>query len=280
MMTKSQPSRSVKHKLARRYAKAGLLVLPLYETRNGVCSCRNPECFSPGKHPRLKHGVKQASSDLASIDQWWTQWPDANIGIATGHIVCVFDVDLDKDGDKSLRWLEVAHGRLPKTWTTVTGGGGRHFFFKMPEEELKNAVKLWKRPGLDFRGTSGYVVAVGSETNKGAYSWMQDLAPWEVELADLPGYILQQVRHGVKIRHVRKQHPQKVEISSFGAIEDGERNCGLTRIAGHLIASGKDFNTSRTLLSAANEMLCKPPLDEREVDCIHASIWRREHHGG
>tara|TARA_R100001440_G_scaffold18461_1_gene31213 strand:- start:1139 stop:1723 length:585 start_codon:yes stop_codon:yes gene_type:complete len=194
--------------------------------------------------------------------------------------VCVLDVDLDKDGDKSLRWLEVAHGRLPKTWTAVTGGGGRHFFFKMPDEELKNAVKLWKRPGLDFRGTSGYVVAVGSETNKGSYSWVQDLAPWEVELAELPGYILQQVRHGVKIRHVRKQHPQKVEISSFGAIEDGERNVGLTRIAGHLIASGKDFNTSRTLLSAANEMLCKPPVTESEVERIHASIWRREHLGG
>ena len=280
MMTKSQPSNSAKHKLARRYAKAGLLVLPLYEMRNGVCSCRNSECFSPGKHPRLKHGVKQASSDLASIDQWWAQWPDANVGIATGHIVCVLDVDLDKDGDKSLRWLEVAHGRLPKTWTAVTGGGGRHFFFKMPDEELRNAVKLWKRPGLDFRGTSGYVVAVGSETNKGSYSWMQDLAPWEVELAELPGYLLQQVRHGVKIRHVRKQHPQKVEISSFDAIEDGERNVGLTRIAGHLIASGKDFNTSRTLLSAANEMLCKPPVSESEVERIHASIWRREHLGG
>jgi len=145
MMTKSQPLNSAKHKLARRYAKAGLLVLPLYEMRNGVCSCRNPDCFSPGKHPRLKHGVKQASSDLASVDQWWSQWPDANIGIATGHIVSVFDVDLDKDGDKSLRWLEVTHGRLPKTWTTITGGGGRHYFFKMPDEELKNAVKLWKR---------------------------------------------------------------------------------------------------------------------------------------
>ena len=245
-MTKSQPLNSAKHKLARRYAKAGLLVLPLYEMGGGTCSCRNSECFSPGKHPRLKHGVKQASSNLASIDQWWSQWPDANVGIATGHIVCVLDVDLDKDGDKSLRWLEVAHGRLPKTWTAVTGGGGRHFFFKMPDEELKNAVKLWKRPGLDFRGTS----------------------------------LLQQVRHGVKIRHVRKQHPQKVEISSFDSIEDGERNVGLTRIAGHLIASGKDFNTSRTLLSAANEMLCKPPVTESEVERIHASIWRREHLGG
>lgn len=280
MMTKSQPLNSAKHKLARRYAKAGLLVLPLYEMRHGACSCRNPDCFSPGKHPRLKHGVKQASSDLASVDQWWSQWPGANIGIATGHIVSVFDVDLDKDGDKSLRWLEVTHGRLPKTWTTITGGGGRHYFFKMPNEELKNAVKLWKRPGLDFRGTSGYVVAVGSETNKGSYSWVHGLAPWEVELAELPGYILQQVRHGVRIRKVRRENPQKVEINAFDSLGSGERNTGLARIAGHLIASGKDYNTSRTLLASANEMLCNPPLSEREVEAIHASIWRCEHRGG
>src|SRR6266700_2778202 len=64
--------------------KHGWAVLPIHTPRGGQCSCGNPTCTSVGKHPRTPHGVKDATTDEATIRDWWTRWPDANIGIATG----------------------------------------------------------------------------------------------------------------------------------------------------------------------------------------------------
>jgi hypothetical protein len=43
-----------------------------------------------GKVPRIRKaaggsGVHDATTDLEQIKQWWTKWPDANIGIACGE---------------------------------------------------------------------------------------------------------------------------------------------------------------------------------------------------
>jgi len=46
-----------------------------------------------GKRPLTDHGVKDATTDEATIRGWWARWPDANIGIATGHGLVVIDVD-------------------------------------------------------------------------------------------------------------------------------------------------------------------------------------------
>jgi hypothetical protein len=51
------------------------------------------------KRPLTAHGVKDATSDLVTIAEWWTATPDSNIGIAAGagSGVTVLDVDV-KDG--------------------------------------------------------------------------------------------------------------------------------------------------------------------------------------
>ena len=41
-----------------RYAKADYSVLPLHTVPDGRCSCGNPACKSPGKHPRLRDLVR------------------------------------------------------------------------------------------------------------------------------------------------------------------------------------------------------------------------------
>src|SRR5580704_17594649 len=66
------------------YAKFGWYVLPVHSMRDGQCSCGNKTCGSPAKHPRSKHGEKDATNDRGEMEQWWRRWPDANIGIATG----------------------------------------------------------------------------------------------------------------------------------------------------------------------------------------------------
>ena len=48
---------------------------------NSQCSCGQPDCSSPGKHPLTENGFKNATRDEATIQVWWAESPDANIGI-------------------------------------------------------------------------------------------------------------------------------------------------------------------------------------------------------
>ena len=53
------------------------------------CSCRDPDCGQPGKHPLgalVPHGGRDACQLRARILAWWTRHPQANIGLATGHL--------------------------------------------------------------------------------------------------------------------------------------------------------------------------------------------------
>jgi hypothetical protein len=92
------------------YARDGFFVFPMFEpTLNpGGCSCRKKQtCANPGKHPRLSGGFKSASLDEAKIIAWWSKYPNANIGIATGRRsnLIVIDVDDRNGGGETLEAL-------------------------------------------------------------------------------------------------------------------------------------------------------------------------------
>ncbi|MGA8049920.1 MAG: bifunctional DNA primase/polymerase, partial [Burkholderiales bacterium] len=80
---------------------------------------------------------------------WFARWPEANVGIVTGHIsgLVVIDVDPAHGGEASLAGLESAHGPLPRTVEALTGGGGRHLYFAHPGGKVGNRVGLF--PGID-----------------------------------------------------------------------------------------------------------------------------------
>ena len=85
------------------------------------------------KHPITLHGCKDATTDKETIVSWWTQTPEANIGIATGSKSGIFVLDIDIkneiDGNESLKMLIKEFGEIPKTIESITGTGGRHLFF-------------------------------------------------------------------------------------------------------------------------------------------------------
>ncbi len=155
------------------YARRGWPVLPIYEPgQNGQCSCGNPACPSPAKHPRTKHGVTEATTNESRIRSWWMRWPDANIAISTGAVggMIVLDIDPAHGGDRSLEELEIKHGKIPLTLECLTGGGGRHFYFIHPGTIVKNKIGI--APGIDVRGDGGYVVAPPSvHISGGVYRW-------------------------------------------------------------------------------------------------------------
>ena len=91
-----------RRKQALRFARRGWRVLPLHTASDGKCSCAaGQSCKHPGKHPRTRNGVKDATTDRTIIKAWWKRWPDANIGIATGQTSGIFVLDVDGDVGKA-----------------------------------------------------------------------------------------------------------------------------------------------------------------------------------
>ena len=143
------------------YAGQGFKVFPLHYIRDGECSCGNADCHSKGKHPRTANGSKDATSDLHQVELWWTECPEANIGIATGkeHGLMVLDVDIRHGGPDSYARLQIENEILPEP-QVLTGGAGFHLYLTIEKDvEVKNATNFGGYSGLDIRGEGGYVVA-------------------------------------------------------------------------------------------------------------------------
>jgi putative DNA primase/helicase len=76
--------------------KLGWHVIPVFEVKDGCCACAaGKNCKRPGKHPRTRNGVHDATTDPDQIRKWWRIWPNANIGVATGCISGILVIDAD-----------------------------------------------------------------------------------------------------------------------------------------------------------------------------------------
>lgn len=151
-----QPRPASLHAAALWYAEQGLKVFPL----------------TPGTKVPFKgsNGCKGASSNHDVVDGWWSDSPDANIGLATGHLVDVVDID-GPDGVRS--FLQVADD-LPHVFGKVLTprAGGMHLYVAAVPGRGNRAGIL---PHLDYRGDGGYVVAPPSVNEQGMYRWLRPL---------------------------------------------------------------------------------------------------------
>jgi hypothetical protein len=210
------------------YASRGIPVLPLHyplphprglqpvpgDPQPAVarvsCSCQDPGCGQPGKHPLgflVPHGVTDATCNRARILAWWTRHPQANIGLATGHAFDVLDVD-GPEGAQAIRELAAAHGLASSGPLVRTGGGGWHFY--LAPTGLGNA-----RPAelarVDWRGRGGYVVAPPSRHASGhPYQWVagRDL---RAPLAEVPAPLRARLE-----RRPPQRSPHSVELAATG----------------------------------------------------------------
>jgi hypothetical protein len=158
---------------AEAYAALGLPVVAMHGVRrDGGCTCpRGTRCPDPGKHPHLADWPTVASASPAQVRGWWQRWPTANVGLATGRRFDVLDVD-GPTGQVELRAL-VEAGAVPRGGPLArTGGGGWHVL--LAPTGAGNRVGL--RPGLDWRGRGGLIVAPPSAHASGArYRWVRAL---------------------------------------------------------------------------------------------------------
>jgi hypothetical protein len=158
---------------ARRAARRGWAVLPCHHPTPTGCSCRQPDCASPAKHPRTHRGVHDATTDPDLIDRWWRRWPQANLAIRTGAAsgLVVIDIDPDRGGLDTIRRL-ASQAPIPPGRRARTGSGGWHLYFAHPGPPVRNTAGTALGAGVDVRGDGGYVIAPPSRHATGTtYTW-------------------------------------------------------------------------------------------------------------
>lgn len=243
---------------AHQYAAAGLAVLPL----------------KPDKTPYTAHGLYDATKDDAQISEWWTQWPTANIGIATGQIsggVCVIDQD-EKNGEHGIEtfstWIDDHTLYIDDTWESKTASGGRHTFFR---SSVPVASRVGWLEGVDVRGEGGYIVAPPSVLADGSrYEWLT--SPMDIEnpiTNDNPDieYI---------VSEINKKGGSGTPLVIPETIVTGGRNDMLYKMACSMQAKGMSDAAILAAVKAENSAKCSPPLEDFEIEKLVRSALTKE----
>jgi Bifunctional DNA primase/polymerase, N-terminal/Primase C terminal 1 (PriCT-1)/AAA domain len=251
------------------YAERGVPVFPVWEIVAGRCACGRDCGEVAGKHPRwrrgdLEHGLLDATTDATMIQGWWTTWPRANIGSPTIW-ASVVDVDPRHGGDATLTALEAEHGALPETPEVLTGGGGRHLYFR-PVPGLRSRAGVIG-PGVDVRADGGYVLLPPSTHVSGRVYCDEVSRPlFETPLAEMPGWLVT-----LAARNSTNRPGPAPPIDEV--IAAGQRNQRLTSLAGSMRRRGMTGDEILAALVAVNAR-CRPPLDAAELRDIAHSIGR------
>lgn len=249
------------------YASLGWPIIPDHTPiPGGGCSCGDPQCNKCGKHPRISRWTEAASTAPTVIERWGRDWPEMNIAVLTGarSELVVLDVDPRHRGGDSLDALFPSEElRGLRTPIALTGGGGRHLYFKYPGSPFKTIPNLL--PGLELKADGAKVTLPPSLHERGIrYTW--ELSPFEVEVAPIPKRLLD-------LAGRRKERGSTIE-SGGEFIPEGQRNGRLTSIAGAMRRQGASQEAIVAALLEVNERQCLPPLDEQEVRGIAKSASR------
>lgn len=142
------------------------------------------------KEPFAGLGVYNATSDAAQIERWWHQWPEANVGLHCGGSgLLALDLDQYKEGYSGSSLLNPDD---TETVTNLTGSGGTHLLYTMPDGARYSNATGNLPAGIDVRGHGGYIVVPPSiHPNGNAYRWEIGYGPHEISVLPMPNQLRQ-----------------------------------------------------------------------------------------
>ena len=131
--------------------------------KKGQCGCGNPDCQAAYKHPltsNWQHTPHWSEDQLEVMEETGQFSTGYGVLIRGGLVI---DIDARNGGVESMQKLANDYSSLRQAGLVVktgSGGGSRHFYFKLPEE-MALVQHLDQYPGIDFK-SSGFVVGPGS----------------------------------------------------------------------------------------------------------------------
>ncbi len=244
-------------KRALQYASSGFPVFPCcWPDYNGDCACgRGHTDRDIGKVPLVKNGLTDATIEKARIINNWKRWPQANIAIAIPPGYFVLDMDIARNGFKSLGKLQDNISELPETLKITTGSGGAHLWYKT-DQLIRNTTRVAGYEGLDIRGLGGYVIAPPSLHRCGLPYEVSPIWSGPIMLAPAP-----------LIELCLKKQPAPVPQTGEITIPFGQRNDRLFRLASAMRRQGASEDTIYEAVKKCYENDCEqePALDEKEL---------------
>jgi hypothetical protein len=258
------------------------------------CTCNDPLCSASGKHPHTYKWPDNASSDLDQLYKWSAQFPGCNWStltkLDTGKgVTVVIDADYRNDhfgdihdGDKNLAKLQAAIGESlpPNTPTVRTGGGGRNYWFRLPDgvtlpssDAIFKNTKYGSFPNIDLKCVGGKVMLPGSKHKSGQqYEWISDTTI-DGELPEMPPKLLALIQETIEAKKQAKAGIN-YKYDTAAIYGDGERNAALTSYLGWRRLSVLTLDELMMFANAFNQMQCQPPLPEAEVLSIAKSMMK------
>lgn len=234
------------------------------------------------KRPHLSGWPDKATTNDATIREWWAQWPDALPGIVCGPRSGIDVLDIDQEG---LPWLAANASLVGSTYTYETRSGGRHLIYQH-RAGLKTRSRSGGLPGVDVRtgrddGTgAGYVVfwpAVGHRVleTRSPTRWRHELFGMLADAPAKPAPAVSVNRPSATIDAPADaiQHPRRYALaaleSAVGRIasaQEGSRNDTLNREA-HPLARFIDMAalTLAEVVTALTIAALKAGLTEEET---------------
>lgn len=188
------PAFKTPYDIARSYLAAGVPVFPCREESTEGVDYNTGEVVNfMEKAPYTSNGLLGATRNERIVRIWWQErHPNAAIGAPTGEPLGAWVLDIDKHGDRDGHaWLTemiAKHGDMPATARATTANGGLHIMFKhVPGVRNRAAIA----PGVDTRGSGGYILAPGSVMADGRkYEWIDHEDIGLPEFADAPQWLL------------------------------------------------------------------------------------------
>lgn len=229
------------------YVDQGLKVFPCRSKAEETIDPYTGEVTTLGeKTPLISNGFKGATRFKHIVSRWFSDWPDAAVGLPTGKDAGFFVLDIDAkpgaaNGFDWLAEMEAEHGPLPETARVASPNGGMHYLFKYVDG-TRNRGNLGA--GADIRSEGGYVCAAGSVMSDGrAYRWVEQPDPNKIPpIADAPAWLLDLVvrRHepitttapsGQVTNSAYVNAAVDRELADLASAPMGTRNCALNDAA-------------------------------------------------
>lgn len=248
-------------------AAKGIPVVLVHGTSEHGCSCRNPNCPTPGKHPIASSWQTSSTTDEEALAQALDVETPRNIGVLLGPAGGIVDVEFDDaEGESTARELGLEGISTP----TYQSSRSVHRLFRYDERLPQKAVV--KIRGLEVRTGGGgrgaqSIVPPSRHASGSHYQWLPGFSIDDVDVAPMPSALLQAAVSAGDGRGCEKPAVSLVR----GQASQGERHIAIVRFAAreamrmHNLHSQTELSDSLAVVRAINLANCSPPLPDEEV---------------
>ncbi|MEP1352474.1 MAG: bifunctional DNA primase/polymerase [Tateyamaria sp.] len=153
--------------IALEYAANGFPVFPCLEADGLAVDAKGRP--KKAKAPYTSSGFRDASANAQTVKEWWSDWPDALVGLPTGAAsgIAVIDVDTCKETGEAVGEKQAQQAGLTVlgALSVATPSGGRHDIYRHVEGAKSSAKQIAEY--VDVRAEGGYIIAPGTKMPDG-----------------------------------------------------------------------------------------------------------------